>query len=462
MKKDWSSILEMLRTMLPEGDVKVFLETATGKVQKLAAADRASAQGLLVDTGAPFEWEVRVSALNEFFAARISEKFSQAIAQAAQRVLGGRAKVTVKASAARAKAEMPKPVSTEELAKSIPSAPGVLVSRGSQLQFDLPLPRVRAFNPASALRGFRHSFDDFVVGPCNQLAFTAASNILDAHAPVDMMFLSAGSGLGKTHLTQAVGRALCLEADRRQVRMEYLTAEEFTSQFINASRFGGLDEFKERFRDLDMLLLEDVHFLRGKDRTQEELLSTIKSLQSRGGRVVLTSSFAPSELNGLDSQLVSRFCSGFVTAMQRPDRITGDVRLLESCLHNLMLQARLNGNTVSEEMAMDVIRAVARTSPNLSIDDVVSLICRSFDLTPAQLASKSRRQNLVVARNTAFFLLRKHTDLTLEEIGDRFNRKHSTVIKGITAVEREMSRHSSLGTQIEHAVANIERSALLS
>ena len=123
MKKDWSSILEMLRTMLPEGDVKVFLETASGKVQKLADADRASAQGLLVDTGAPFEWEVRVSALNEFFAARISEKFTQAIAQAAQRVLGGRAKVTVKASSARAKAEMPKPVNAEELAKSIPSAP---------------------------------------------------------------------------------------------------------------------------------------------------------------------------------------------------------------------------------------------------------------------------------------------------------------------------------------------------
>ena len=140
---------------------------------------------------------------------------------------------------------------------------------------------------------------------------------------------------------------------------------------------------------------------------------------------------------GLDSQLVSRFCSGFVTGMTRPDRdtrlhilqekarrqcmflpnrvadlladrLSGDVRLLESCLHNLKLQAQFNGHTVSEEMAMDVIRAVARTSPSLSLEDVVSLVCRSFDLTPAQLSSKSRRQNLVVARNTAFFLLRKH------------------------------------------------------
>ena len=488
MKENWSDILDALRHMLPEGKFKVFLEPLKGRVVRLSS-ERESAQGMLV--AAPsFEWEVRLTAANDFMASQVRDQFSQAIAEAGRIVLGSAPKVTVKTGSTAKKAEMPKPVNAEELAKSMPTAPGVLVSRGQQLDLPIGLPRVRAFNPASALRGFRHSFDDFVVGPCNQLAFAAASNILDASAPVDMVFLSSGAGLGKTHLTQAVGRALSMEAANRQVRMEYLTAEEFTSQFIHATRFGALDEFKERFRDLDMLLLEDVHFLRGKERTQEELLSTIKALQSRGGRVVLTSSFAPSDLNGVDSQLVSRFCSGFVAGMERPDRdtrlhilhekarrqcivlpnrvadlladrLTGDVRLLESCLHNLKLQAQFNGYKVSEEMAMDVIRAVARTSPNLSIEDVVSLICRSFDLTPAQLASKSRRQNLVVARNTAFFLLRKHTDLTLEEIGDRFNRKHSTVIKGITAVEREMSRRSALGNQIEHAVSNIERSAML-
>jgi chromosomal replication initiator protein len=134
---------------------------------------------------------------------------------------------------------------------------------------------VRAFNPASALHGFKYSFDDFIVGPCNQLAHAAATNILEATSPVEMVFLSAGAGLGKTHLTQAIGRALSMEAANRHVRMEYLTAEEFTSQFIQASRYKAMGEFKERFRDLDMLLLEDVHFLRGKEGTQEELLNTI-------------------------------------------------------------------------------------------------------------------------------------------------------------------------------------------
>ena len=269
--------------------------------------------------------------------------------------------------------------------------------------------------------------------------------------------------------------------------MEYLTAEEFFSQFAHAVKFNAIDEFKDRFRNLDMLLLEDIHCLRGKDKTQEELLYTIKSLQNRGGRVVLTSSFAPSDLVGVDSQLVSQFRSAFVATMDRPDRdtrleilrekarrqcmnlpgpvanlladrVSGDVRTLESCLKNLMLQAQFSGSAISEQMAMDVIRNVARDNPELDLDDVIDLVCKSFSITPKQLESKSRRQNIVVARNTAFFLLRKHTDLTLAQIGERFNRRHSTVIKGITSLESEMNRHTRLGNQIEHTVKLIERS----
>lgn len=489
MKEIWFSILNELRSRLPEGKFKVFLEPLRGDVVKLSHTDRSGGQGLLIEPVGACEWEVRLTAMNDFMAAQVRDQFSQAIAEVAFSILGSRAKVTVRASSSRKKTELPRPASLEQLAASIPSTAPTVLMADKQLDLPMPLPRVRTFNPA-VMKGWKHSFEDFVVGPCNQIAYAAASNILEAGTPVDMVFLCAGAGLGKTHLTQAVGRALSLEADKRQVRMEYLTAEEFTSQFVQAMKYKTIDQFKERFRQLDMLLLEDVHFLRGKDRTQEELLSTIKNLQDHGGRVVLTSSFAPRDLAGVDSQLVSRFCSGFVASMERPnrdtrlhilqekarrqcmvlpsavadllaDRITGDVRLLESCLHNLMLQSQFTGHTVTEEMAIDVIRNVARTSPSLSLEDVVELICRSFELTPAQLCSKSRRQNLVLARNTAFFLLRKHTDLTLEQIGERFNRKHSTVIKGITAVEREMSRHSSLGGQIEHTVSMIERSAML-
>ena len=317
MKEIWSSILKELGGRLPEGKFKVFLEPLKGDVVRLPQADRSGGQGLLIEPAPAFEWEVRLTAMNDFMAGQVRDQFSQAIAEVASSLLGGRAKVVVRASSSRKKAELPRPATLEQVAASIPStAPAVLMA-DKQLDLPIPLPRVRAFNPA-VMKGWKHSFEDFVVGPCNQIAYAAASNILAASAPVDMVFLCAGAGLGKTHLTQAVGRALSLEADKRQVRMEYLTAEEFTSQFVQAMKYKTIDQFKERFRDLDMLLLEDVHFLRGKDRTQEELLSTIKNLQDHGGRVVLTSSFAPRDLAGVDSQLVSRFCSGFVASMERP------------------------------------------------------------------------------------------------------------------------------------------------
>lgn len=481
MNATWSQILLQLRQSLPEGVCKVWLEPLAADVKDGAAAgDGANAEAA---------WELRLTAPNDFVAAWVRDRLRQPILQAAAGVRGVAPSLTVlSAAAAGAKTtSLPDPLTPETLARSLPTAPAVLAST-SQLTLPVHLPRVEAARPLS-IRGWRHSFEDFVVGPCNQLAHAAACNMLQTSAPVDMLFLCSSAGLGKTHLTQAVGKALCLEADKHSVQVAYLTAEEFTTQFVRASKFGGMGDFKERFRRLDMLLLEDVHFLRGKDKTQEELLATIKALQERGGRVVLTSSFAPRDLAGVDSQLVSRFCSGFVAGIERPnkdtrlhilhekarrscvilpenvadmlaERITGDVRILESCVHNLALKARLLGRPVNEEMALEVIRSVAQSHSELSLEAVVDLVCRSFQLSPTQLASRSRRQELVVARNTAFYLLRKHTDMTLEEIGERFNRRHSTVLKGITGLEREMSRQSPLGRQITHTVGLIERRSL--
>lgn len=484
MNATWSHILLNLRQSLPEGVCKVWLEPLAGEVAEVSAQPDAG-EG----TGA--EWELRLTAPNDFVAGWVRDRLRQPILEAAGQVLGRAPALIVRAAAEadakERKAVLPEPLTPEALARSLPTAPAVLAST-SQLTLPVHLPRVEPTRPL-IVKGWKHSFEDFVVGPCNQLAHAAACNMLQTSAPVDMLFLCSSAGLGKTHLTQAVGKALCLEADKRSVQVAYLTAEEFTSQFVHASKFGDMNAFKERFRHLDMLLLEDVHFLRGKDKTQEELLATIKALQSQGGRVVLTSSFAPRDLAGVDSQLVSRFCSGFVAAIDRPnkdtrlhilhekarrncvilpenvadmlaDRITGDVRILESCLHNLVLKARLLGRPVTEEMALEVIRSVAQSHCELSLEAVVDLVCRSFQLTQSQLVSRSRRQDLVVARNTAFFLLRKHTDMTLEEIGERFNRRHSTVLKGITSLEREISRQSPLGRQISHAVTMIERNSL--
>ncbi|MFQ8888887.1 MAG: DnaA ATPase domain-containing protein [Bilophila wadsworthia] len=255
------------------------------------------------------------------------------------------------------------------------------------------------------------------------------------------LVLSSGPGLGKTHLTQAVGQALCEASNRSNPKVEYLTAEEFSSCFVQALQSRTVDRFKGRFRDVDLLLLEDVHFLQGKEKMQDEVLSTIKSLQEKGSRVVLTSSFAPCELRNVDNSLVSRFCSGFLAGIEKPDastrrrilqekarqnnallsdtvvdvlteRLTGDIRQLESCVHNLLLKAKLLGCTISVEMAQEILAQYSLDDPFVDVDSIIRKVCEGFGLSPEQLASRSRKQNLVVARNTIFYLARKHTELS--------------------------------------------------
>ena len=186
-------------------------------------------------------------------------------------------------------------------------------------------------------------------------------------------------------------------------------------------------------------------------------------------------------MENTDSQLVSRFCSGFLAVIEKPDmatrlhilkakasrlqaqvpadvtellaeRITSDIRQLESCLHNLVLKARLLNRNVSLDLAWQVLDnyAVENASPDMS--HIMEFICKAYSLTERELQSKSRKRHIVIARNTAFYLARKHTGLSLKAIGEQFGRRHSTVIKGITNIEREISIQTPLGRQIENTI----------
>ncbi|MDD6088336.1 MAG: chromosomal replication initiator protein DnaA [Desulfovibrionaceae bacterium] len=333
---------------------------------------------------------------------------------------------------------------------------------------------------------WKYSFDDFVTGPANRLAYTAAVSMTNNSTVADTLFLSSAPGLGKTHLTQAVGHQLCQNCNHDNPKIEYLTAEEFSSGFVQSLRYKTTEQFKNRFRDLDVLLLEDIQFLQGKEKMQLEVLSAIKCLQEHGGRVVLTSSFAPFELKNVDTTLVSRFCSGFLADLEKPDEDTrrrilmekakrssvvlpsdvadvlasslkGDIRSMESCISNLALKAKMLGEPVTLAMAREMIAKYVREAPSLDIDTIIRKVCEGFHLTFQQIASKSRRQTFVLARNTIFYLARRHTDLSLQDIGDRFNRRHSTVLKGISSIEREIKKESSVGRQIAGTISLIER-----
>ena len=352
-----------------------------------------------------------------------------------------------------------------------------------QLQGTLPISSMPAYRLAT---NWRYSFADFVVGPTNNMALAAAQDVSRSSGCVRTLFMNSAPGLGKTHLAQAVGRAIAEE--RSGARVGYLTAEDFASRFVAALRTHDIENFKSRFRDLDVLLLEDVHFLQGKEKMQDMALAVVKSLQAKGGRVIFTSSFSPRDLQKVDSQLVSHFCSGILTDIGRPNedmrrhilerkaksyqvllpdsvcellacRLDGDVRQMESCLNSLIFKARLLNCGLNLDLAMEVLSQYTEISCGPDLPTIVRLVCESYGLNERQLNSRSRRKECVLGRNTAYYLARKHTELTLEEIGEKFNRRHSTVIKGITSVERELSKESTLGRQIARAVKLIERNA---
>ena len=317
----------------------------------------------------------------------------------------------------------------------------------------------------------------------------AAQDVCRSGGDVRTLFVNSASGLGKTHLAQAVGQSLSRNSSG--ARVAYLTAEEFASRFVAALRSHDVEAFKGRLKELDVLLLEDVHFFQGQEKMQDMALAVVKNLQARGGRVIFTSSFSPRELQRVDSQLVSHFCSGILTNMGRPDeemrrhiltrkarsfqvllpdpvcdllasRLRGDVRQMESCLNSLIFKARLLNCGLNLDLALEVLNQYAGVDCGPDLPTIIRLVCESYGLEERQLCSRSRRRECVLGRNTVYYLARKHTELSLEEIGGPFNRRHSTVIKGITSVERELSKESSLGRQIARAVDLIERNAGLS
>jgi chromosomal replication initiator protein len=340
---------------------------------------------------------------------------------------------------------------------------------------------------ASGGQNWRFSFDDFVVGPSNALAHAASQSVCQQSLEADQLFLCSAPGLGKTHLLQAIGDHLARTANTSTVRLRYLTAEEFATRMVLALKQGDIGRFKSEFREnVDLLLMEDIHFLQGKEKIQDELLCTLKALQSRGAKVVFTSSFLPRELSGVDRQLASRVGSGFLANIENPDletririveqkalryhsvsipeevsslmaeRICSDVRQLESCLQNLVLKAKLLNQRITLDLAMQVLSNYEMEPNSPDMDQIVKAVCSTFRLNASDLKSKSRKQGIVMARNTAFFLARKYTDLSLKDIGERFNRRHSTVLKGITKVEREISMKTPHGRQLERAMDLLE------
>lgn len=320
----------------------------------------------------------------------------------------------------------------------------------------------------------QYKFDRFVVGPSNQLAAAAARSVADVPGSAyNPLFLHGASGLGKTHLLQAICHRQ-LERDPGS-RTIYLSSETFLNQFIQAIEFGELERFRFKYRSVDLLLIDDIHLMAHKERTQEEFFHTFNALYNGQKQVVLTSDCGPTEIPALRERLVSRFEWGLVAEISRPryetrlailrlkardrgveipadvlaflaERFDRNIRELEGAITKLVGYSQLASQDIDIDLAHRVVAPGGADSERLTSDadgslteGILSSVCQAFGVTKAGVLGRQRSAPIVKARQTYVYLLRQSTNFSLEEIGRMCGgRDHSTVLYAIGRAQNRM------------------------
>jgi chromosomal replication initiator protein len=340
----------------------------------------------------------------------------------------------------------------------------------------------------------RYTFAEFVVGSSNQFAHAAALAV--ANRPGEKynpLFIYGGVGLGKTHLATAIGHHLWA-ASSRQRKVLFMPAEVFMNELISSIRREKMGEFKEKFRRVDALILDDVQFLAGRERTQEEFFHTFNSLHSERHQIVLTCDKVPRDIPGLEERLRNRFESGLIADIAAPDletrvailqkkaalecinmpsevamyiaqNVSSNVRELEGCLTRLAALASLNTSPMTIEFARQALRDLLRTHESKpDIEAIQRIVAEHFHIRLADLKSKRRTQHIAFCRQVAMYLCRKITENSFPTIGERFGRDHSTVIHAFNLIQRRVTNDTAFRfsiEKIERELKNVQSTAPL-
>jgi chromosomal replication initiator protein len=364
----------------------------------------------------------------------------------------------------------------------------VAANRGEPTATTKTVAKRASKNRINASLNMNYSFERFVVGPCNEFAHAATAAVAEQPAKnYNPLFIYGGVGLGKTHLLNAVGlKTLKLFPEFNVV---YVSAEVFMNELINSIRYDKMPKFREKFRNVDCLLIDDIQFIAGKERTQEEFFHTFNTLHDAGKQIVVTSDKFPKDIPNLEGRLRSRFEWGLIADIQPPDIETkvailekkaqennielpgnvalylasqaeSNIRELEGYLVRIAAYSSLTGRHIDLDLVRSVLKQLFKKEEKreITIEEIVRVVGNKLNIKISEIKSQKKNKNIVAARQLSMFLAREMTNFSFPDIGDKIGgRDHSTVIYAYNKIKKAIEKNKTLGdtiSQIKEALLN--------
>ena len=475
----WQQALDLISRQVNEGTFRIWFEPTIGL-------------GLLGDT-------YSVGVASDFAKDWMDSRFKTLISDAVSQVVGDTVHCDIVVSPDLFRS-LGHEKTTPLDGKGRPSAqPGL--SRASEAQRASPLPdelagsrgsraqpaAVTSVAPPSTGLIDKYTFDTFVIGPSNRFAHAAA--LAAAESPgvqYNPLFIYGGVGLGKTHLLQAIGQYVLWHHPGLKVR--YVTLETFTNDFINSVRDDSMEGFKNKYRTIDVLLIDDIQFLQKKEQTQEEFFHTFNALYDSGKQIVITSDRHPKGLATLEDRLVSRFEWGLITDIQPPDletrvailrkkvrsdgvvlgdddvlmfiasRVPTNIRELEGCLTRVVAFSSFTRRPIDVALAREVLKDIPETaSTRITIDLILSTVAEFTGVSVTEITGDKRSRPVVESRHLAMYLARELTDASLPKIGDRIGgRDHTTVLHAVEKIAKLMQEDREMYNRVQRLTTTVK------